>query len=80
MFCKRRNNKKDDKHHDRNGVPHQQPESEKTRKNRIYTHLHFFLQFIYNERQRGSVGLPIRTEQILAILLRRQAVRSGVDM
>ena len=31
--------------------------SEKAGKMRIYTHLHFFLQFICHERQRGCVRL-----------------------
>jgi len=48
-FCERRGDKKNGKHHDGNAGTHHQPVSEKAGKNRIYTHLHFFLQFIYNE-------------------------------
>src|SRR5687768_15426445 len=65
-FCERRGNKKNGKHHDGNARPHRETVIEKALKSKIYIHLHFFLQFIYNEPQYGCVGLICEGKTIFA--------------
>jgi hypothetical protein len=69
MFFERRGYKKNSKHHDGYSRPHHQPASEKAGKSRIYTHLHFFLQSIYNDWQRGCVCLDMKLKQFLLMKL-----------